>query len=816
MFPFSRRGETATKSSSVADNHEADHANSDSDSKRSRNNKRDKQSYSRRTRNTAQDALAYLGLTESGICVLDDRRYSITLKLGDINYQMASREHQEALLERYAQWINSFDASQSLQISVINRRVDRAALRRAVEMEYRGDGLDSYRAEYNDMIDWRLSEGRNDTVTEKYATITIDAENYESAHTRLMRLANESITFLRAVGGCKAEMVSGYGRVGILNSLLRPESRLEFDYSSMAVSGLTTKDVVAPWAIDFTDPNTVCLSSESDTYAQVLFLDRLPAWLSDQLIRDLTEINTNIAISLHARPFDPGEGLLHVNRRIADMEIQTANEQKRAAKQGYSADLVPHSLRRAHQEAVELRRQLEQSNEKLFSTTMLVMVQAPSKEELAHRVDRVREVGRRHSCEFVTTKWMNEDALNASLPLGRCDLPLFRTLTTASVAVLVPFTVQELLDEGGLYYGVNKLSRNLIIGSRQATMNGNAFYLGTSGAGKSMFGKSEIAQVLASRPDDDVIIIDPEREYVPLVEAFNGQRIEIHAGSTSAINPMELVDDQMDDNPVRRKSEFVLSMCEVLIGGQFGLNSAARSIIDRAASQLYNEFQSAKPRTREQPTLRSLFDALRAQPEPEAQQIATSLELYAQGSFSGFALPTNVDRDNRLTLFDISLLGQDMTTFGMLVVLEEVWSRVVRNRARGRVTWLYVDEFHVLFANEYAARYFQSVFKRARKYGLNPTGLTQNIEELLLNERARLMLANSDVLALLNQKETDARALQQLFGFSQQESSYFRNVSSGHGLFRMGTATIPFDSTIPETTDMYRLFTTKFQEQSRR
>ena len=810
MKLFTRRSANEPTSSNTAVE-PANHGASTPSSER-----RDKEAFSRRTRNTAQDVLAYLAMTESGICVLDERRYSIMLKLGDINYQMASRETQEALLERYAQWINSFDSAQTLQISVINRIVDSAALRKEVEMQLRGDDLDQYRAEFNEVIDARLATGRNDTVTDKYATITIEADDFETASTRLMRLANESVTFLRAVGGCKAETVSGHGRIAVLHHLLRPHSRLRFDYGEMAVAGLTTKDVIAPWSFDFSDPNVVCCSSETDTYSQTLFLDRLPAWLSDQVIRDLTEINTNLCVSLHVRPFDPGEGLLHVNRRIADMEIQTANEQKRAAKQGYSVELVPHSLRRAHQEAVELRKQLEQSNEKLFSTTMLVMVTADSKEELGHLVDRVREVGRRHSCEFSTTKWMQEDAFNASLPLGRCDLPLFRTLTTASVAVMVPFTVQELFDEGGLYYGVNKLSRNLVVGSRQSTMNGNAFYLGTSGAGKSMFGKSEIAQVLATRPNDDVIIIDPEREYVPLIEAFGGERVEIHAGSNASLNPMELIDDSVEDNPVRRKSEFVLSMCEVLIGGQYGLNPTARSLIDRASTKIYTDFTQTRSRRRAQPTLLTLFEELRRQGEPESQQIATSLELYAQGSFSGFAKPTNVDRDQRLTLFDISLLGQDMSTFGMLVVLEEVWSRVVRNRAAGRVTWLYVDEFHVLFANDYAASYFQSIFKRARKYGLYPTGLTQNIEELLMNERARLMLANSDVLALLNQKETDARALQQLFGFSDQEASYFRNVASGHGLFKMGTATIPFDSRIPEHLNMYRLFTTKFQDQASR
>lgn len=752
-------------------------------------------------------------MTESGICVLGGDRYSITLKLGDVNYQIAAQPVQEALIEKYALWINTFDSSQNLQISVVNRVLDRSAVRVQAELPLRGDDLDGYRVEFNEIIGRRLTTGRNNTVTDKYATITVRSEDFEEARTRLMRLAAESISYLRSVGGCRAEILNGHGRVEVLASLLRPHAALAFDYGALATAGLTTKDVVAPWSIDFSDKSMAVLGNETDSYVQVLFLDRLPAWLSDQVIRDLTEINTDLLVSLHARPLDAGEGLKLVNRRIADMEIQQANEEKKAAKQGYSADLVPHSLRRAHQDAVDLRRQLESSNEKLFSTTLLVAVTAPSREELLHRVERVREAGRRHSCEFVVTTYMQEDALNAALPLGRCDLPLFRTLTTATTAIMVPFTTQEVFEPGGLSYGVNKLSRNLIVGSRQSTMNGNAFFLGTSGAGKSMYGKNEMAQVILNRPNDEVIIIDPEREYLPIMEAFGGSRIEIHAASGAAINPMELHPDPDEENPVRRKAEFVLSMCEVLIGGSTGLTPAARSIIDRAATEVFSRYLQSKRAA--VPTLLTLFEELRVQPEAEAQALATSLELYARGSFSGFARPTNVDRSNRLTVYDISKLGQDMKTFGMLVVLEEIWGRIVANRLAGRHTWLYVDEFHVMFSNEFSAAYFQSIYKRARKYGVMATGLTQNIDELLSNERARLMLANSDVLALLNQTPTDAAALQQLFGFSQQEAGFFMNAPSGHGLLKLGSAIVPFDNSIPEDLRIFQLFTTKFRERVR-
>lgn len=766
-------------------------------------------------RNTTQAAIHYEGISESGLGWLGGNRYSITLKLGDIAYQIASDDVQTGLLEKYATWLNSFDSSQTVQISVVNRVLSQSDVRLQSELPLRGDGLDQYRAEFNRIIDNRLSRGRNNTVTDKFATITVESEDFEEARTKLMRLAAESIAYLRGVGGCKAEIVSGYGRVELLHSLLHPatESQFAFDYDELGDLGMSSKDVVAPWSLDFTDKSMFVMGNETDTYGQVLFLDRLPAWLSDQVVRSLTEINTDLVVSIHASPLDPGEGLRMVNRRIADMDIQSANEQKKAAKQGYSMDLIPHSLKRAHDDATELRRELETSNQKLFSTTVVVMVTAPSKAELLRRVDRVREAGRRHSCDFSVLKWMQEAGLNAALPLGRNELPLFRTLTTATTAVMVPFTTQEIFHPGGITYGVNKLSGNLILGSRQATMNGNAFFLGTSGSGKSMFGKAEAAQVLLNRPEDDVIFIDPELDYVPVVEAFGGERIEIHAASSASINPMELHPDPQEEHPIRRKAEFVLSMCEVLIGGPEGLTASQRSIIDHTVTEVYEQFLRTPKRKREMPTLRTLHDALATHEEPKARELATDLQLYATGSFSGFANQTTASRDSRCTLFDISKLGSDMRTFGMLVVLEEVWGRIVRNRAAGRHTWLYVDEFHVMFSNPFAARYFQSIFKRARKYGVMTTGLTQNIDELLTSDEARLMLANSDMLALLEQRATDAATLQRLFHFSDQEASFFVNVTPGHGLLRLGSAVVPFDNTLPDNTSLYRLFSSKFGEQ---
>ena len=774
--------------------------------------KRSEKDVSRVKRNTAQKALQYEAMTDTGICVLGDGHYSVTLKLEDIDYQLAPEDDQQGIIEQYAQFINSFDAGQSVQLTVVNRHLDRETLSKAVSLSPRGDGRDVYRWEYNDLINARLAAGRNNTVTDKYVTITIEADDFEHATSVLARVATESVAQLRSVGGCRAERVSGEERVRLLHDILRPNQPFRFTYNDLVGSTLTTKDVVSPWAIDFREnPATITFSNEHDSYYQTLVLRDLPAWLSDRLMKDLSELTCELALAVHFRPLDHAEGLDLVKRQIAEMEMQRSNELRKARKQGNGEESIPHELVASRQEALELREQLESSNEKLFTTTIVIGVSGKSREELAEAVEQVRAAGRKQSCGFETLKYMQEDGLNAVLPLGVCRLPIFRTLTTATVAVMVPFTTQELLQPGGRFYGVNAISKNLVVGSRTATMNGNAFILGTTGAGKSQFGKGEAFQTFLGT-DDDIIIVDPEKEYVALGDAMGATRIEISAGSTACINPLHMDRDANadDGSPIKLKAEFILSLCEVLIGGASGLTPVQRSIIDRCVTRIYGRFLQDKRAL--PPTLNTLFEELNAQPEDEAKAIATALELYASGSFSGFSQQTNVDTSNRVIVYDIARLGSDMKTFGMLVVLEQIWAQVQANRSLGKRTWLYIDEFHLLFSNEYAGAYCQMIWKRARKYGLMPTGLTQNIEELLISERARLMLANSDSLVLLNQTATDASTLQSLFHWSDKHRSYFQNVGPGCGLLKMGVAMVPFDSRIPTSTKLYQLYTTKFGE----
>lgn len=755
--------------------------------------------------------LRYEALTETGICILGDNRYSITMRLSDIDYQLATPGTQENIIEQYARFLNSFDAGQSIQISVINRYLDQEALERDIALPPRGDGLDNYRRAMNDIIKEKLAQDRNNTITDKYVTITITAESYEQANTILNRIEVEAQTQLMNVGGCRAERVSGEGRITILQNLLRPHAPQTFTYEQLIGTTQTTKDYVAPLTADFSNTRTAILTGQTETHYQTLILRDLPTWMSDRLIRELTDINTDLAISIHLNPMDQTEGLELVKRQIASMNMQRVTEQRKLIKQGLTEDLMPHELVVSHEEATDLLRQLESSNEKLYTTTILVGVRANTPEELHEQTSRIQQVARKQSTSLEPLRFMQEDALNAILPLGRNDLPINRTITTAVAAILIPFTTQEILDKNGIYYGVNDTSKNLILGNRGATMNGNAFFLGTSGSGKSYFGKSEITQVVLGKPNDEIIIIDPEREYWALGDTLGATTIEVSADATQVINPLEISKDTAaEGSPIKLKAEFVLSMCEVLFGGVTGLTHAQRSVLDRVTTRMYNQYWATK--NAQQPTLVTLYELLRAEADEHAHEVAAALELYATGTFNGFAQQTNVDTTNRFTIYDTSNLGEELQTFGMLVVLEQIWAQVAKNRAAGKRTWVYVDEFHLYFTNDYAASYFQMMWKRLRKWGGFPTGITQNIEELLISDRARLMLANSAVLALLDQTPTDAEALQNLFGFSDRQREKYSNVPPGRGLLKFGTDIVPFDARMPTDNPLYQLFSTKFTE----
>ncbi|MGJ9707567.1 VirB4-like conjugal transfer ATPase, CD1110 family [Actinotignum sp. GS-2025b] len=755
---------------------------------------------------SVQAKIPFEALTQSGLAWLGGNIYSVTLELSDVNYSLAPSEVQEGVIEKYARFLNSHLAGTHVQIQLINQVLDKEVLARGVALAMRGDGVDDWRSEYNSLIASRLATGRNNCVSRKYVTLTIEAEGVEEAKTTLSRMVTTASAALREIEGCQARQLDGAERLALITYFLRPGAP-RFDYAQLLASNLTTKDVVVPLSLDVGRDHV----DAGGRLWQLLVLRDFPAFISDQLLAELADLPLDMAVSIHIDPLSQKKGLDLVKAQIAGMDIQRGNEQRRLLKQGLSSDLMPHELQASFEEATELRTQLERSNEKLFRTTIVIAVGADTEGELAGRVERVKTLAAKHSCNLETLRYMQLDGLGATLPLGVCRLPVFRTLTTGALAVMVPFTTAELMEEGGDFYGVNARSKNLIVADRRRGMNANGFVLGTTGSGKSQFAKFSMLQTFLRRPTDELLIIDPDREYVPLASVMGANRVIVSSSSPDSINPLE-VDKGAGGESIQEKCGVALSLLEVLLGGEGGLSASERSIIDRCVARLYRDYLNTDGAT--PPTLTDLYDALSRETDGEGRELARGLELYASGSASGFARATSIDRSNRVTVFDTADLSRDVQTFGMMVVLEEIWGRIKTNRARGIRTWVYVDEFHTLFSNPHAASYFEAMYKRVRKWGASMTGITQNIEELLANKAARLMLSNSDGLFLLNQQATDGAALADLLKLSGEQAAFFTNQAPGKGLLRLGGVLVPFDNTMPASSRLYELFSTKFEDKA--
>lgn len=744
---------------------------------------------------------------EDGICEVENGLYSKTIKFSDINYQIARREEQVEIFSRYCEFLNYFAPSINLQITIHNRHINREHFKSQMLIPMQGDYLDKYRREYNTMLCDKALEGQNSIIRDKYLTFSVNAADYESAIPALARIETDIMNNFKSLG-CDIKLMTGSERLEYLNNFFNPDDKFTFDYDYLLHSNLTTKDYIAPDSFNFVHKNYY---EFGDYYGQVLYLKDLPPDLSDKLLTELSDIPCNMTISLHINNVEQEKAFALVKRKIAFMEQQKIDEQKKALKAGYDVDMIPYELKYALNEAQELLDDMQNKNQKMFKVTILVHTSAKTIEELNDNVYQIMAVARKNNCKMGNLDYLQEEGMNSVIPLGKNYIPIQRTLTTASTAIFIPFTTQELFQESGMYYGLNALSRNMIFFNRKTLKNPNGFILGTPGSGKSFSAKREMVNVLLNT-DDEVLIIDPEREYAPLAQGFDGEIIHISAGSKAHINPLDITMDYADDdNPLLLKSEFVLSLCELLVGGKNGLTAAQKTVIDRACKLTYQAY-FANPGKNPVPTLKDFYEILKQQPEQEAKSIALSLELYIEGSLSVFANPTNIDVNNRLVVFDIRDLGKQLKTMGMLIVLDQIWNRITQNRAIGRRTWIYIDEIYLLFQNEYSANYLFELYKRARKWGAIPTGITQNVEDLLISDLARRMLSNTDFIMMLNQAASDRVELAALLNISNQQLNYVTNAQAGQGLLFAGNSIIPFVDKFPQDTELYSMMTTKIEE----
>lgn len=765
---------------------------------------------------SVKQLIGYDSMLRNGIAYLGDDRWSATVMFTDINYQLSPEEHQMEVIDRWAKLINSFDAGQSLQIAAYTRTRGMDEILRDITMPDHGDGLDAYRRDYNGLIAGKLETASRNTSTVKTLTVTIQEPDRETAVSTLNALCTSLTAQMRAIDECHATRLDRGQRLRLMAEILRPGEPFTFDeraFESMPGKP-STKDLVCPWSIDARDPTRLDVESESSRFRhRTLWISGLPPELSDQLVNDLTSIRARVNVSIHLAPYDRGESMTIVRRKNAEIKMQVMETRRKNRKQGLDPDDLPDDLADQQTQISELRDELSKTNQRLVNSMIVIGVSADTAEQLDLACKTVKAKVNAQSCKAESLKFMQIEGLTAELPIGSNPLPMKRTLTTNSAAILIPFTTQEVFEPHGLFYGSNARSGNPIVADRRDHMNSNGFILGTSGGGKSFTVKQELAGLYLNR-DDEVIIIDPEREYLPLAQAFGGQIVQISAGSTTRINPLDIVlEETGDGDPVKEKTNNVVSMVGSLVGGNEGLNPVEKSLVDRCALNLYVRYREQGANPTAQPTLGDLRDMLEETGEAAGHELAVSLGSYTSGSLSGFNGQTNVDLNNRFTVFDVSGLTGELRTFGMMVVIDQVWNRVIRNRAKGRRTWLYIDEFHRFFGNQYSAGQFKDIYKRARKYGLGVTGITQNIEELLLDDDARLMLSNSDFLMLLSQNGSDADELCSLLKLSEEQRQFFTGVLPGQGLMKIGDAYVPFDGRIPSGGMLYRLYSTSFQQQ---
>ena len=760
---------------------------------------------------TAQQSIPFDRMFPDGICRVGNF-YTKTIRFQDINYQLAQQEDKTAIFEEWCGFLNFFDSSIHFELSFMNMTTDAESFEAGIRIPYRKDAFNSVRDEYSEMLKNQLAQGNNGLTKTKFLTFGIEADSMKQAKPRLEHVQNDLLNNFKQLG-VRADVLNGYERLKLMHDMFHmgdPEDKFRFDWKWLVESGLSVKDFIAPTAFAFPGSRTFQMGS---LYGAMSYLQITASDLSDQLLKDFLDMDSSQIITMHIQSVDQTEAIKTIKHTITELDRSKIEEQKKAVRSGYDMDIIPSDLATYGKDAKSLLKELQSQNERMFMLTMLIMNTGKTQQELDTNVFQASSIAQKHNCNLRRLDFQQENALMSCLPLASCLIDIRRALTTSSTAIFVPFTTQELFQNGkeSLYYGLNALSNNLIMVDRKALKNPNGLILGTPGSGKSFSAKREIANAFLVT-DDDVIICDPEAEYTALVQRFNGQVIHISPASTQYVNPMDInLNYSEEDNPIALKSDFILSLCELVVGGKEGLQPIEKTVIDRCVHQIYQKYFE-NPVPENMPLLEDLYNALQAQEEKEAHHVATALEIYVKGSLNLFNHRTNVDINNRLVCYDIKELGKQLKKLGMLIVQDQVWGRVTANREAGKATRYYMDEFHLLLKEEQTAAYSVEIWKRFRKWGGIPTGITQNVKDLLSSHEVENIFENSDFIYMLNQAAGDRQILAKQLNISPHQLSYVTHSGEGEGLLFYGNVILPFVDRFPQDTELYRIMTTKLSE----
>ena len=760
---------------------------------------------------SAQDSIPYRQMYSSGICLTEDGQYNKTLRFYDINYQLALNEDKNAIFEGWCSFLNYFDSSIHVQLSFVNQHVDFSDFQRQIEIPDQKDRFNDIRREYAQMLRNQLSKGTNGLAKTKYITFGIEAKSLKEAKPRLERIEADVINSFKVLG-VRVEPMSGYDRLKLLHDMMNGDTKepFRFSYDMIGKTGLTTKDFIAPTSFTFGNGRYFKVGR---TIGAASYLQIIAPELSDRLLAEILDMDSDVIVNLHIQSIDQSQAIKMVKGKLRDLDSMKIEEQKKAIRSGYDMDVLPADLVTYGDEAKKLLQELQGRNERMFLATVLIVNLADSKRKLDNQVFQTSGIAQKHNCSLRRLDYQQENAFMSSLPIGVDRVPIKRGLTTSSTAIFVPFTTQELFDLGreSLYCGLNALSNNMILVDRKQLKNPNGLILGTPGSGKSFSAKREITNAFLVT-QDDIIICDPEAEYHALVTALGGQVIHISPTSHDYINPLDInLNYSEEENPLSLKSDCVLSLCELIVGGKQGLEPIEKTVIDRCVRLIYQPYLY-DPKPDNMPMLEDLWHCLRNQPEAEAARLATALEIYVTGSLNVFNHRTNVDLTNRLVCYDIRELGKQLKKIGMLIVQDQVWNRVTVNRTERKSTRFIIDEFHLLLKEEQTAAYSVEIWKRFRKWGGIPTGLTQNIKDLLSSREIENILDNSDYIVMLNQAAGDREILAKHLTISPHQLSFVTNSNAGEGLLFFGNVIIPFVDRFPKDTKLYRIMSTRITE----
>lgn len=760
---------------------------------------------------TAQQSIPFQRMFPDGICRVRDNYYTKTIQFQDINYQLAQQEDKTAIFEEWCSFLNFFDSSVHFELSFMNMSTDADSFEKSIRIPYKKDEFNPIRSEYSQMLKTQLAQGNNGLTKTKYLTFGIEADSVKQAKPRIDHVQTDLLNNFRRLG-VSAKVLNGKERLQLMHGMFHmgDNDKFVFEWNWLTDSGLSVKDFIAPSSFAFPGGRTFQMG---EIYGAMSFLEITASDLSDQLLKDFLDMDSSQIVTMHIQSVDQTAAIKTVKHTITELDRSKIEEQKKAVRSGYDMDIIPSDLATYSKDAKSLLKELQSQNERMFLITFLVMNTGKTPQELENNVFQASSVAQKHNCNLKRLDFQQEQGLMSSLPLAQNLIKIQRALTTSSTAIFVPFTTQELFQSGNeaLYYGLNALSNNLIMVDRKKLKNPNGLILGTPGSGKSFSAKREITNAFLVT-DDDIIICDPESEYTALVHKLKGQVIKISPSSTQYINPMDINSNYSEeDNPIALKADFILSLCELIVGGKEGLQPVEKTVIDRCVHQIYQKYFE-NPVPENMPILEDLYNALLEQEEKEAHHVATALEIYVKGSLNLFNHRTNVDIQNRLVCYDIKELGKQLKKIGMLVVQDQVWGRVTANRSAGKTTRYYMDEFHLLLKEEQTAAYSVEIWKRFRKWGGIPTGITQNVKDLLSSREVENIFENSDFIYMLNQASGDRQILANQLNISSHQLSYVTHSGEGEGLLFYGNVILPFVDRFPTDLELYKIMTTKLSE----